>query len=128
MAKEFYGSFEKPKKAKKKKPKNNKRITEYIPCERCQMYPAVETNEVFEGNFRQWSIKHKAQEKVCMKCHKLFHKGGDFYRLVKSEHQERIMRENNLKTKQDWFDYTATKLAGKPKEGTSLKNYIDYLD
>jgi len=115
MAKTFYGSFEKPKKAKKKKPKNNKRITEYIECERCHAQ-AEETHEVFFGNpARQVSIENGWQEKLCKLCHQRVHSDIMFRRLMQSEWQEKIMYEKGW-TIDDW------------RKNTGFKNYIGYLD
>jgi len=114
MAKPFYGIFPKPVKKKKKRPKNNKRIDEYIPCERCGKM-AESTHEVFFGNpARQISIDNGWQEKLCTKCHEKAHSDVIFRRLMQSEWQEKIMRENNWNLER-W------------RKETGFKNYIEYL-
>jgi len=103
----FEGAFPFEKK-KKKPPKNNKRITEYIECERCGGQ-ATSTHEIWFGNpDRQTSINNNWQEKLCLKCHELMHNDEVFRKLAQSEWQERIMHERGW-TIQDWRDNTGIK-------------------
>ena len=108
MAKEFTGSMFKTKSKKKPKPKTNKRITEYIPCERCGGI-GTQTHEIFFGNpNRQKSIEMGFQEVLCKQCHDKVHSDVIFRRLMQSECQEKTMHARGW-TIQDWRDNTGIK-------------------
>jgi hypothetical protein len=76
---------------KKKKPKNNKRITEYYPCYMNCGRPATETHEIFQAANRQHSIEDGMQIKVCHECHERIHAGGDISLALKAEWQKKWM-------------------------------------
>jgi len=78
--------FPKPQKKKKKRSKNNKRISEYIPCyfkfEGCTN-ASTETHEHFQGSNRQKCIEEGLQVITCHSCHTYYHN-----KLTKLERHE----------------------------------------
>ncbi len=86
-------------------------------CAECGSKIGIEKNEVFEGAYRQTSIKFGMVVPLCQKCHKRFHSDRLFNLKYKSMLQKQFMKNHSLEEFIEIFKQDYIYLLNKRKRG-----------